>query len=105
MYRNIIRKNNKPIALDKTLGCDLFGGNQSTSTCQVTNKLALNISTNNFIQKFWDIESYDTKPRDDLNIMTVNDIRPMEILQKATTKCESHYTLSVYLGKKSMYYY
>ena len=44
--------NNKPITLHTTLGWVLFGGNQSTPTCPITNKLALDTSTDNLIQKF-----------------------------------------------------
>ena len=74
------------MAFHTILGWVLFGGNQSTSTCPITNKLALDASTDNLSQKFWDIESCYTKPKDCINVMTVNDKRAMEILQKTTTK-------------------
>ena len=83
LYTEIkLENNNEPIALHTTIGCVLFGGNQSTPACPITNKFALDTSTDNLIQKFWDIESYGTKPKDDINVMTVNDKKAMEILQK-----------------------
>ena len=42
-----------------------------------------------------DIESYGIKPKDDINIMTVNNKRAMEILQKTTTKYEYHYAVGL----------
>ena len=53
---------NEPIALHTTLGWVLFGGNQSLPAFPITNKLALDTSTDNLIQRFWDIESYGIKP-------------------------------------------
>ena len=73
----------------------MFGGNQSSPACPVTKKLTLDASTDDLIEKFWDIESYGIKPKDNINIMTVNDKRAMEILQKTTTKCENHYAISL----------
>ena len=81
LYTETKSKNvNKPIVLHTTLGWVLLGGNQSKSTSPITNKLALDASTGNLIQKFWDIELYGTKTKDDMNVMTVNDKRAMEKL-------------------------
>ena len=44
--------NSEPIALHTTLGWVLFGRNQSSSACSITNKLALDTSTDNLIKKF-----------------------------------------------------
>ena len=74
--------NNEPIALHTTIGWVLLGGNQSTPAFPITNKFTLDTSADNLIQKFWDIESYGTKPKDDINLMTVNDKKAMEILRK-----------------------
>ena len=87
--------NNEPIALHTTLGWVLFERNQSTRTCSLINKLALNTSTDNLIQKFWDIESYGTEPKDVINVMIVNDKRAMKILPKTTTKYENHYAVGL----------
>ena len=81
LYTETKSKNfNKPIVLHTTLGWVLLGGNQSKWTFPITNKLALDASTGNLIQKFWDIELYGTKTKDDMNVMTVNDKRAMEKL-------------------------
>ena len=91
LYTEIKSGNNdEPIALHAILGWVLFGGKQSTPTCPVTNKSALNTSTDNLIQKFWDIELYGIKPKFNINVMTVNDKRAMKILQETTTKYENH---------------
>ena len=74
---------------------DFFGGNQSSPACPKTNKLALDTSTDNLIQKFWDIESYGIKPEDDINVMSINDKRAMEILQKTATRYENHYAFCI----------
>ena len=44
--------NNEKIALHTTLGWVLLGGNQSSPACPITNKLPLDTSTDNLIQKF-----------------------------------------------------
>ena len=85
------RNNNEPVALHTKLGWVLFGGNRNLSSSRVTNKLSIEPSTDNIIQKFWDIESYGTMKKNDINVMTVNDKRAVEILQKTTTKHENHY--------------
>ena len=73
----------------------MFGGPQSSPTRPITKKLALDTSRDSLIQKFWDIESYGIKPKDVINIMTVNDKRAMEILQKTTTKYGNHYAVGL----------
>ena len=73
----------------------MFEGNQSPSACPITNKLPLDTSTDNLIQKFWDVKSYGIKPKDNINIMIVNNKRAMEILQKTTTKYENHYAVGL----------
>ena len=76
LYTEIKSGNNdEPIALYTALGRVLLVGNQSTSTCPITSKLALDTSTDNLVQKFWDIESYGNKPKEDINLMTVNNKR------------------------------
>ena len=87
--------NNKPAALHTTLGWVLFGGNQSSPACSITNKLALDTSTDNLIQKFCDIKWYGIKPKDEINMMTVNNKRVMEILEKTTTKFENRYVVGL----------
>ena len=82
-----IKSGNNNDALNKTWAWTLFGSNQSTLTCPITNQLALDTSADSLIQMFLDIESYGTKPKANINVMTVNDKRAMEILQKTTTKC------------------
>ena len=57
--------------------------------------LPLDTSTDNLIQKFWDVKSYGIKPKDNINIMIVNNKRAMEILQKTTTKYENHYAVGL----------
>ena len=57
--------------------------------------LPLDTSTDNLIQKFWDAKSYGIKPKDNINIMIVNNKRAMEILQKTTTKYENHYAVGL----------
>ena len=71
----------------------MLGGNQSSPACPITNKLPLDTSTDNLIQKFWDVESYGIKPKDDINILTGKNKRAMELLQKTTTKYENHYAV------------
>ena len=60
-----------------------------------TKYIALDTSTGNVIQRFWDIKLYGTRPRDDINLMTVNNKRAMEILQKTITKYENHYAVGL----------
>ena len=73
----------------------MFGGNQNSPACPVTIKLALDTSTDNLIQKFWDIKLYGIKPKDEINIMSVNDKRVIKILQKGTTKYKNHFAVSL----------
>ena len=73
----------------------MFGGNQNSPACPVTIKLALDTSTDNLIQKFWNIKLYGIKPKDEINIMSVNDKRVIEILQKGTTKYKNHFAVGL----------
>ena len=77
----------------------MFGGNESKSAFPITNNLVLDASTDNLIQKFWNVKLYGTKPKDNINVTTVNDKRAMDILQKAITNYENHYAAGL-LWKK-----
>ena len=83
------RNHNEPVALHTALGWVLFGGNKKTENC-ILNKVTLESATD-IIQKFWDIESYDTVPKDDVSAMTVEDKRSVEILKETTFKSGNHY--------------
>ena len=48
-------------------------------------------SATDIIQRFWDIESYGTVPKDDVSAMTVEDKRSVEILKQTTFKSGNHY--------------
>ena len=65
------RNHNEPVALHTALGWVLFGGNKKAENCML-NKVTLESATD-IIQKFWDIKSYGTVPKDDVNAMTVED--------------------------------
>ena len=83
------RNHNEPVALHTALGWVLFGGNKKTENCML-NKVTLESATD-IIQKFWDIESYGTVPKDDVSAMTVEDKRSVEILKQTTFKSGNHY--------------
>ena len=83
------RNHNEPVALHTALGWVLFGGNKKTENC-ILNKVTLESATD-IIQKFWDIESYGTVPKDDVCAMTVEDKPSVEILKETTFKSGNHY--------------
>ena len=83
------RNHNEPVALHTALGWVLFGGNKKTENCML-NKVTLESATD-IIQRFWDIESYGTVPKDDVSAMTVEDKRSIEILKQTTFKSGNHY--------------
>ena len=70
------------------LGWVLFGGNKNSEKCML-NKVTLE-SAADTIQKFWDIESYGTVPKD-VYVMTIEDKRSLEILKETTFKSGNHY--------------
>ena len=62
------RNHNEPVALHTMLGWVLFGENKKSEYCML-NKVTLE-SAADIIQKFWDIESYGTAPKNDVSVMT-----------------------------------
>ena len=63
------------------------------------NKVTLESATD-IIQKFWDIESYGTVPKDNVSAMMVEDKRSVEILKETTFKSGNHYVTGL-LWKES----
>ena len=78
------RNHSEPVALHTTLGWVLLGGNKKSENCML-NKVTLE-SAADIIQKFWDIESYGTVPKDDVSVMTIEDKRSLEMLKETTFK-------------------
>ena len=63
------------------------------------NKVTLESATD-IIEKFWDIESYGTVPKDDVSVITIEDKQSIEILKETTFKSENHYVIGL-LWKES----
>ena len=92
MYTDLRKRNpNEPVTLQTTLGWVNMGGNSKGSSNQFSaNKMSINPDIDNIVQKFWDLESLESK-----SIMTEEEHKAVKRLQTTTHVSNNHYTIGL----------
>ena len=91
LYTDVRKRNpNEPVALQTTLGWVNMGGNKRSSNQFSANKMSIKPDIDNIVQKFWDLESLESK-----SIMTEEEHKAVKRLQTTTHVSNNHYTIGL----------
>ena len=84
-----------PVRMLTEVGWVLLGGKTDK---EQTNGTLNHVKTNSLqklVQKFWEIESYATFPKNDVKLLPKKDAHAMKILQTTTSKVQNRYSVGL----------
>ena len=92
-------KPNEPIAIKTILGWVLMGGKSEIyHNCVTSNKLNLqNLDTlSESVERFWELETFGTRPKADLTLLPKNDQKAIKVLEDTVEKMtDNHYSVGL----------
>ena len=87
---------NQPIAISTKLGWVLMGGKSSYQAKINSNFLNIDSCTlENFVEQFWQIESYGTVNKNDPSLLPRNEKKALQILESTVEKVDNHYSVGL----------
>ena len=90
-----VGENDHPVGMLTKLGWVLLGGKADKGKTNVTLNHVKTDGLQKLVQKFWEIESYATLPKNDIKLLPKKDAHAMKILQTTTSKVQNRYSVGL----------
>ena len=90
-----VGENDHPVGMLTKLGWVLLGGKAGKSKTNVKLNHVKTDGLPKLAQKFWEIESYATFPKNDIKCLPKKDAHATEILQTTTSKVQNRYSVGL----------
>ena len=94
-YDVIVGEKDRPVGMLTKLGWVLLGGKADKGQTKVTLNHVKTDGLQKLVQKFWEIESYETLPKNDIKLLPKKNSHAMKILLTTTSKVQNRYSVGL----------